>query len=69
VIVGAGQYRYELVEGWEQLPEGMSHPDVAAVRYCQDTGHIFDLGVAVVDERGRRAPRSAGGWSGTRRST
>jgi DNA-binding beta-propeller fold protein YncE len=41
VIVGAGQYRYELVEGWEQLPDGMSHPDVAAVRYCPDTGHIF----------------------------
>jgi hypothetical protein len=41
MIVGTGQYRYELVEGWEQLPDGMSHPDVAAVRYCPDTGHIF----------------------------
>jgi sugar lactone lactonase YvrE len=41
VIVGTGEYRYELVEGWEKLPDGMSHPDVAAVRYCPDTGHVF----------------------------
>jgi DNA-binding beta-propeller fold protein YncE len=41
VIVGSGEYRYELVEGWERLPAGMSHPDVVSVRYCQDTGHLF----------------------------
>jgi DNA-binding beta-propeller fold protein YncE len=41
VIVGSGEYRYELVEDWEQLPDGMSHPDVVSVRYCPDTGHVF----------------------------
>jgi len=41
VIVGAGEYRYQLVDGWEQLPEGLSHPDVVSVRYCSETGHVF----------------------------
>ncbi|HMH59476.1 MAG TPA: peptidyl-alpha-hydroxyglycine alpha-amidating lyase family protein [Galbitalea sp.] len=31
VIVGTGSLRYELVEGWEQLPEGWVHRDVAGV--------------------------------------
>lgn len=31
VIVGTGNLRYELVEGWEQLPEGWVHRDVAGV--------------------------------------
>src|SRR5579883_1156095 len=29
--VGEGSLQYELVEGWEQLPKGWEHPDVAAV--------------------------------------
>jgi sugar lactone lactonase YvrE len=29
--VGSGSLQYELVEGWEQLPKGWEHPDVAAV--------------------------------------
>jgi NHL repeat len=41
VIVGTGQFRYELVEGWERLPNGMSHHDVVSVRYCPATGHVF----------------------------
>jgi DNA-binding beta-propeller fold protein YncE len=32
--VGSGSLRFELVEGWEQLPTGWSHLDVAAV--CTD---------------------------------
>jgi DNA-binding beta-propeller fold protein YncE len=34
VRVGSGSLQFELVENWEQLPAGWSHPDVAAV--CTD---------------------------------
>jgi hypothetical protein len=30
-VVGSGEYRYEVVEGWEQLPAGWEHKDVAGV--------------------------------------
>jgi DNA-binding beta-propeller fold protein YncE len=30
-IFGSGEYRYAVVEGWEQLPEGWMHADVAGV--------------------------------------
>ena len=30
-VVGTGDFRYEVVEGWEQLPEGWQHKDVAGV--------------------------------------
>ena len=30
-VVGSGEYRYEVVEGWEQLPAGWQHKDVAGV--------------------------------------
>jgi DNA-binding beta-propeller fold protein YncE len=33
--IGTGDLRYELVEDWERLPEGWSHPDVASV--CTDS--------------------------------
>ncbi|MCW2542253.1 MAG: hypothetical protein JWN95_3978 [Frankiales bacterium] len=33
--VGTGSLQYELVENWEQLPAGWSHPDVAGV--CTDS--------------------------------
>jgi NHL repeat len=37
---GSGSLQFELVEGWERLPEGWSHPDVAAV--CTDaSGNVF----------------------------
>ncbi len=29
--IGSGSHRYQLVEDWEQVPEGISHPDVASV--------------------------------------
>ena len=29
MIVGEGKYRYEYVDGWEQLPDGWFHGDVA----------------------------------------
>ena len=28
---GSGEYRYTVVEGWEQLPAGWTHADVAGV--------------------------------------
>ena len=33
---GSGSLQFELVEGWEQLPKGWSHVDVAGV--CTDSG-------------------------------
>src|SRR6185295_9071494 len=36
MIVGNGAYRYEVVEGWEQLPAGWSHGDVAGVATDSD---------------------------------
>ena len=30
-VVGTGDFRYEAVEGWEQLPAGWQHKDVAGV--------------------------------------
>jgi sugar lactone lactonase YvrE len=65
VIVGAGEYRYELVEGWEQLPEGLSHPDVVSVRYCLETGHVFVFnrsGTPVL--RYTKAGEFVDGWGG-----
>ena len=36
VKVGSGSLQYELVEGWEHLPAGFKHADVAGV--CTDSG-------------------------------
>jgi DNA-binding beta-propeller fold protein YncE len=40
VRFGEGSLRFELVEGWEHLPAGMSHPDVAAVSTDAD-GRVY----------------------------
>jgi hypothetical protein len=43
MIVGEGNYRYEVVEGWEQLPNGWSHGDVAGVATdSQDRVYVFN---------------------------
>jgi len=40
--VGSGALQYELVEGWEQLPAGYRHADVAGV--CTDSrGNVYLL--------------------------
>lgn len=48
---------YELVEGWEQIPAGLSHPDVAGVATdSQDRVYVFgrnDPPVIVYDRDGR----------------
>ena len=54
--VGSGSLRYELVEGWEQLPPGWSHPDVAGVSTdASDNVYLFCRGdhpVVVYDRDG-----------------
>jgi NHL repeat-containing protein len=56
-IVGHGEFRYELHEGWEQLPEGWTHGDVAGVATdSQDRVYVFNRGehpVIVYDREGR----------------
>jgi hypothetical protein len=43
MIVGDGAHRYEVVEGWEQLPNGWSHGDVAGVATdSQDRVYVFN---------------------------
>jgi NHL repeat len=45
MIVGQGEHRYELVENWEQLPQGFSHGDVAGVSTdSQDRVYVFNRG-------------------------
>ena len=43
MIVGEGNLRYEVVVGWEQLPNGWSHGDVAGVATdSQDNVYVFN---------------------------
>ena len=57
MIVGEGPYRYEVVEGWEQLPSGWSHGDVAGVATdSQDRVYVFNRSehpVIVYDRDGK----------------
>ena len=57
MIIGDGDFRYELHEGWEQLPEGWTHGDVAGVATdSQDNVYVFNRGehpVIVYDREGR----------------
>jgi hypothetical protein len=51
MIVGEGTYRYEVVEGWEQLPNGWSHGDVAGVATdSQDRVYVFNRSEHPVSE-------------------
>jgi hypothetical protein len=57
VIVGQGAYRYGVVEGWEKLPSGWSHGDVAGVATdSQDRVYVFNRSehpIIVYDRDGR----------------
>ena len=57
MIVGEGKYRYEFVDGWEQLPSGWSHGDVAGVATdSQDSVYVFNRGehpVIIYDSDGK----------------
>jgi DNA-binding beta-propeller fold protein YncE len=54
---GSGSLQFELVHGWERIPAGWSHPDVAGV--CTDSsGNVFlycrgDHPVMIYDREGR----------------
>jgi DNA-binding beta-propeller fold protein YncE len=56
-IVGEGKYTYRVAEGWEQLPEGWNHPDVASVAVdSRDRVFVFTRSahpVIVYDREGR----------------
>jgi DNA-binding beta-propeller fold protein YncE len=56
IKVGSGSLQYQLVDNWEQLPAGWSHPDVAAVATdSQGRAYLFCRGehpVIVYDRDG-----------------
>jgi sugar lactone lactonase YvrE len=55
--VGSGSLQFELVEGWEQIPDGYKHVDVAGV--CSDSkGNVYlfcrgDHPVMIYDRNGK----------------
>jgi sugar lactone lactonase YvrE len=57
MIVGQAEFKYELAEGWEQLPSGWSHGDVAGVASdSRDRVYVFNRSehpVIVYDRDGR----------------
>jgi len=57
MIFGEGKHRYELAEGWEQLPKGWTHGDVTGVATdSQDRVYVFNRSehpVIVYDRDGR----------------
>ena len=57
MIVGEGSYRYEVIPGWEQLPNGWEHGDVAGIATdSQNRVYVFNRSehpVIVYDEDGR----------------
>ena len=60
---GQGDYRYELVEGWEQLPSGWTHGDVAGVATdSQDRVYVFNRSEhpVIVYDRDGHVPRRPG---------
>ena len=57
MIVGQGDYRYEVAEGWEQIPSGWHHGDVADVATdSEDRVYVFNRSehpVIVYDRSGK----------------
>src|SRR4051794_15195482 len=57
MIVGEGKYRYEYVDGWEQLPDGWFHGDVAGVATdSKDNVYVFNRSehpVIIYDQEGK----------------
>jgi DNA-binding beta-propeller fold protein YncE len=55
-VVGWGEFRYEVVEGWEQVPAGLEHPDAADIAIGEDDRvYVFNRGprpVLVYDRDG-----------------
>src|ERR1700759_3641936 len=57
VVLGTGEYRYRVEEGWGRLPDGWSFHEVAAVGVdAQDNVYVFNRGehpMIVFDRTGR----------------
>ncbi len=57
VILGKGQYRYQVLEGWGELPPGVTYRDAAAVCVdSKDNVYVFTRGahpVIVFDRNGK----------------
>jgi DNA-binding beta-propeller fold protein YncE len=57
VVLGSGQYRYQVVEGWGELPPGYTYRDGAAVCVdSKDNVYVFNRGahpVIVFDRNGK----------------
>jgi sugar lactone lactonase YvrE len=57
MIVGEGDYRYELAENWEQIPQGWGHGDVGGIATdSQDRVYVFNRSehpLIVYDRDGR----------------
>jgi hypothetical protein len=59
VILGQGEYRYRVVEGWGELPPGYTYRDGAAVGLdSHDNVYVFNRGAhpVVVFGPGRQVP-------------
>ena len=62
-VVGTGDFRYEVVEGWEQLPAGWQHKDVAGVATdSQDRVYLITRARSAGDrlQQGRQLRRGLG---------
>ena len=45
VILGSGEYRYEVIENWAKLPDGWEFTDVGAVGVdSKDQVYVFNRG-------------------------
>ena len=67
VILGAGEYRYRVVEGWGELPPGYAYRDGAAVCVdSQDNVYVFNRGAhpIIVFDRDGKFLRSWGEHTG-----
>jgi DNA-binding beta-propeller fold protein YncE len=57
VILGKGQHRYQVLQGWGELPPGITYGDAAAVCVdSKDNVHVFTRGthpVIVFDPKGK----------------
>src|ERR1035437_1056917 len=56
VIVGSGEYRYEMIENWAKLPDGWSFAEIAGIGVThRDDVYIFNRGehpMMVFDRQG-----------------
>ena len=65
IEVGTGEFRYEVVEDWEQLPSGLDHPDVADIVIgADDRVYVFNRGARPILEYDRDGTYAGGFGTG-----